>query len=131
MTLEQVKALTDDEIRIKVAELMGWERFPDKDMPFGHTYWARFEHGHFKKDTTEHGNKLPDWPRDLNACSEMEKTLWHTPEMWLNYVNLLQTRKDYDNGAACAWVSATARQRCEAFILTREEVRKKGKTNDT
>lgn len=128
MTLEQVKVLTDEELRIKVAELLGWQCIVSEEISDGMDLVGFSPDGTF--DTAVNAGEyrgygslgyrfvLPNFTKDLNECHEMEKALWSAPDRWLKYVDLLQTRKDYENGAACAWVSATARQRCEAFILT-------------
>lgn len=77
-------------------------------------------------------NGLPDYPNDLNACHEMEKTL--NPVQWNLYTSVLEhvTRKPesaiFKDGTwmdinpsrliDALLVHATARQRCEAFLKT-------------
>ena len=117
MTLEQVKAMTDDEIRIKVSELLEW-----KNIRVDRAYFDHYDDtGLVATNEVGYTLPLPDYPQDLNACHDMEKTLMdYEADTYIEWLNKM-------------WCDfrATARQRCEAFILTREEVRKKGKTNDT
>ena len=100
MTPEQITALTDDEIRLKVAELLGWadiDDFTETGMdPRSQRVWD-----------------IPDFPRDLNACHEMEKTLSLGEKCY--YVDLLQGKM-----GSLEWGFATARQRCESFIAVKE-----------
>ena len=117
MTYAQVKALTDEEIRIKVAELLGW-------VSNGAGAWHKdgavrklvFEDGEGRfRDT----HPLPNYPRDLNACHEFEKTL--ADGQWTLYTDMLTpVDTHYVQRRHCA--HATARQRCEAFIIAKEEV---------
>ena len=92
MTSEEYDKLKDEEIRIKVAELRGCRQ-------------KRFH---------------PDYLNDLNACHEFEKLLdvdIDSPDSpryryadWLYRVTPNDTQP----------FRATARQRCKAFVLTRE-----------
>ena len=104
MTLEQVKQLSDDEIRIKVAELLWWYIADAKNglgVAHGQAIWP-----HTVKP-------LPNYPQDLNACHEMEKTLSLGEKCY--YVDLLQGKM-----GSLEWGFATARQRCESFIAVKE-----------
>lgn len=96
--------MTNDEIRIKVAEAMG----------FTNTSFVCWR-GHL--DGYE--RRIPNYPEDLNACAEFEATL--TDDEWTDYLNQLYFitfkvgAKDRDRQA----VSATARQRCLAYLKTK------------
>ena len=95
--------MTDEEIRIKVTELLGWYIADAKNglgVAHGQAIWP-----HTVKP-------LPNYPQDLNACHEMEKAMGHGEQWW--YVGLLQGK------LGDLWGFATARQRCEAFIKTME-----------
>ncbi len=132
--------LTDEEIRIKVAEAYGWVK-----QPFSGAYWseqyvkgklpsiynkkARIEGRDFfvrsKKD-------LPNYPLDLNACAEFEKTL-NIGEA-IAYVKALDEILRRENNANGTWeiycarsekdvlyrlfpfVTAKPKQRCIAYL---------------
>ena len=100
--------LTDEEIRIKVAEAMGW-----KVNPVVHNLGIhpQLQRGH---------HILPDYPADLSACAEFEKSL--TDEEHLRYRvrlwNVVITEGDETTWDR-QFISATARQRCIAFLKTK------------
>ena len=114
MTTQEVQALTDEEIRVKVAELQGWEnvhRF-NKWQEGGPASCKDGDLvGDFNGRTRCH---LPNYPADLNACHEVEKML--TNEQWPAYSSTLwritnQAPSNYE-------CHASARQRCEALLIT-------------
>lgn len=97
--------LTNEEIRIKVAEAHGTMR------------WS------YALPTKCIGASVPNYPEDLNACAEFEATLTDD-ELW-EYSKLLMDYRQAANGFPLASRSevlklqkATARQRCIAFIKT-------------
>lgn len=100
--------MTDEELRVKVAELAGWLQpnhapgliwMPDKDRP-----------GRMKE---------VDPLADLNAMHEIEKTLSEDDaHEYKNNLSLLKEEPEYP--AACYWFHATAHQRCIAFVKTME-----------
>jgi hypothetical protein len=110
MTLEQVKALADEELRIKVAELLGW-----RNIRIDFSYFDyQDDTGLIANDKIGYTLPLPDYPRDLNACHEMENSsldFKQSPKYneWL-----------FEIACREGWhpERATARQRCEAFVLT-------------
>ena len=112
MCAEDIKALTDKELRIKVAELLGWKNI--------RVDWDYFDYqddtGLVATNEIGYTLPLPDYPQDLNACADMEKSLIHTPDesTWSEY------REHLVGMLGKEWGFATARQRCEAFILTME-----------
>ena len=104
--------MTDQEIRIAVAEELGWINTPDGwyDSINRRTFpWI--------------GNhNLPDYSHDLNACREMEMTLVLIEDLNYEAELSLIARRDY----VFIW-GTTARQRCEAFLRVRGKWRE-GKT---
>jgi len=58
VTLEEVKAMPDDILRIAVAELDGWHDVKIRDG------WC---YGYRTPDQDEEGKSVPDYPHDLNA----------------------------------------------------------------
>lgn len=115
--------MTPERIRIKVAEAMGWTG------PFVEREWLR-EYGPEGEDVWGkcvgtnpqwERDQVPNYPFDLNACAEFEKTLY--PDRAEHYYNTLRaviTNNEYHgvmegyNG----WfmLHATALQRCEAYL---------------
>jgi len=102
--------MTPQEMRIAIAEACGWVPLPmgeiwrDKD-----GYFARADGkpGHFN---------VPDYPADLNAMHEAEKTL--TPDQQIDYLAQLfdlAFAGDQNPDTFMGQVCATALQRAEAF----------------
>lgn len=121
-TTTDPETLTDDQIRVAIAERMGWS-FDwtgagchvgphggyDEEHP---TDWFAREQDQTTGDfLTMVG--VPNYPADLNAMHEAEKVM--TPEQWCAYATLLfmgvDTSKQYT-------FAATARQRSIAFLRT-------------
>lgn len=104
------------ELRVKVAELCGWK--PAAPGVTGELRW-QFEPG----GCFCYINALPDYPNDLNACHEFEKAMFggHRGAYFYNLGEILgqtvQPQGWYD-----AWIlgTATAEQRCRAFVATME-----------
>lgn len=116
--------MSDDEIRVAIAEKLNWVR---KESPRGVWYWYE-QGGKFFPAGAKPAYKLPDFPNDLNACHEFEKSL--TAVQWNLYTHFIEvvTRGDIVSWLpgwmdinpsrlidACL-VHSTARQRCEAFL---------------
>ena len=116
MTLEEVKALSDEELRIRVAELLGWLEI-ENDMVVLNVYELRG----LTPDNTHISHErwrisIPQYPKDLNACHEMEKTM--TAEQCRAYDKLLNMYQADAYIVADSWRwHASARQRCESFVL--------------
>ncbi len=122
-TLHNAVNLTDEEIRIKVAESRGWNPSSlvkgkwchDSNMVMAkngaYSVWVGID-------------SLPNYPESLDACAEFEATL--TDEEWLDYIGYLA---DDVLGYSCSmnpsWsltrklLEATARQRCLAYLKTK------------
>lgn len=97
--------MNDQEINIAIAEACGWTV-------------RRVGSGLIGKPKSEQGplDELPDWANDLNALHEAEKML--PDEVRMNYRFQLQrvVSRTYEENS---WlISATARQRAEAFLRT-------------
>lgn len=116
--------LTDEEIRIKVAESLGWVQIWKRQC--GHNLGApgAFDWvGREKPGGVEY--ILPNYPADLNACAEFEATL--TDEELSLYGHELGRQTEcmqWYNGYISAFgitviARATARQRCLAYLKTK------------
>jgi hypothetical protein len=122
MTVDEVKHLSDDELRIKVAELCGWKNIepyrPNGCQLFKDLFGLHI--GMF--------GRLPDYPNDLNAMHEAEKLLITCPR--LDSTDTIKGRTDWYSSDLMRVMGgarrsslfsishATARQRAEAFVLT-------------
>jgi len=127
MKLEEVKALSDNELRIRVAELLGWSDV-ENDMIVLYVHELRGmtpDQTHLSYERWR--IKVPNYPRDLNACHEMEETLPDRDSMLFRWQwNLKDVVLGPERLRSEVWRNAqmfhaTARQRCEAFVLAMEE----------
>lgn len=111
--------LTDEEIRIKVAESLGykdletkWEKYHQWECPDGRVRFGTI---------ADKYACLPNYPESLDACAEFEATL--TEEEWETYADYLLWSEDepgHSNYTACKiGCSATPRQRCLAYLKTK------------
>lgn len=129
MTLDQIQALTDEEIRFRVAEILGTHTVTVTVtfMPFdgGKMTHVTDKRGRIRairqmNDGPRVEEYPPDWiappnyPADLNACREMAMTL--SGFELRNYRQQLDMICGNDIEAPIAAIDATARQRCEAFL---------------
>lgn len=103
MNIEEVKVLSGQELRIKVAELCRWKCVHRSGS------WII---GWTDKPSME--VEIPDYCEDLNAMHEAEKVIV-TPKQHSKYIQGLCML----HGAKHVYM-ATARQRAEAFVLTME-----------
>lgn len=134
-TIEELSKLSHDQLCIECAKSHhGW-------VDFDFLYWCEEEidpkwegrrlHGATSQEN--HWHLVPDYPVDLNAMHEAEKTL--TEQQRADYADELFHLTDpvYQIGVTddgdpdlatdmCKWLTATARQRCMAFILTKSRV---------
>ena len=129
MTHEEVSKLTDEEIRIKVAELCGYHIYVENKegwaflcAPNGDRLSDSY---HPACRTTMWLKFVPNYPQDLNACHAMEKCL--TDEQWGKYtahlLDIVSEHIDKENARlrSVCYCSATARRRCNAFVMTMTE----------
>lgn len=110
MKSNEVKNLSDNELRIKVAELIGYVDIVKSDTNCYGEAWDGYEgalHG-LPRD-------IPDYCHDLNAMHEAERCLG-VDNIGI-YEMHLSNIAGGGYGIAVCW-GATARQRAEAFILT-------------
>ena len=163
MTTEQVKELSDEQIRIKVAELLGWVAWKAGDPFLVGQIFADTKFNGYKRKVTHIYNEgvalnvgesplyeskrfgvgcefepingwhspkgewvltPPNFPINLNACHEMEKVVRKDHEYTGWYLDALKNILDSHNhqhSCKVYTIFATARQRCEAFILTMDK----------
>lgn len=121
-------SLTPEAMRVKIAEACGWtdictqctDSFERYVHPANRQFTLRGNPP--KPRTTAYRISIPDYCNDLNACHEMEKVLT-SRQRCLFEAEILQIttgkdRFDYDRGDLIAVITATAEQRCRAFIAT-------------
>lgn len=105
--------MTNVEINIAIAQLCGWKRVPLLMNPH---FWIHYP----SEKQCRHDEALPDYCKDLNAMHEAENKLSNQQHRkfrkHLNYI--LFERGMTISCATRKLVSATARQRAEAFLLT-------------
>lgn len=145
MTLAELQAMTDDEIRVRVAEVMGWKFqqvhkyisgpswevtsptgvvIGSREFPFRSSHGPDSNHIPLKAKT-DSCYLLPNWPASLDACAEFERGLTdeeyerYSTDLW-RLVNGDQPRQE-SAPIRCerAYLSAKARHRCEAFLMTK------------
>jgi hypothetical protein len=113
--------MTDNDLRIKVAKLLGWTRIgPGYDCVNGRQVDVLVGYTP-KDDPNDRVTVIPDYPNDLNACHEFEGTL--TAKQCAVYESALiyiWKRGKMHCPADGMQFHATARQRCEAFVETME-----------
>lgn len=120
MKAEDVKAMSDEELRVKVAQLDGWKSEVDsRDLTCICVTWT-------KGNKVVPGNgHLPDYPQDLNSMHEAEKVLKKgltgTRNQKSTYRLVLYRILQAAGEDAVEWGHATARQRAEAFVLAMED----------
>jgi len=112
MTEIEVKKLTDEELRIKVAELRGWKFYSS------HSYWMEPGTGYQIARTV---NELPNYSQDLNAMHSAEFFL--SDGQFAVYMSILRGNADElkfmsQHVGQMRLTKATAREKAEAFVLT-------------
>ena len=111
--------MTNDEIRIAVAQARGWrwKIYNDGNLD---AVWSPGPNGKWEGSFVEFLEGLPNYPVDLNAMHEAEKTL----DNWPDYLHHLccvicgDSDEPYNQDATTIFcmVKATAIQRAEAFL---------------
>lgn len=102
--------MTPEQQRIKIAEACGWKAVK-RGKWFGRVVWW------YRKGKVEiPESQLPDYLNDLNAMHEAEKFL--TNDQWLDYDLELMVVTNCDDIVQKKRISATAKQRAEAFRRT-------------
>jgi hypothetical protein len=117
--------MTDQELRIKVAELVGLT-----DIRMG--MYEECEHCSplqetlICTDSVGYRIPVPAYEEDLNAMHEAEEQStifqsWRDTERWLRFLSLATIGRACESEPDCAFVlRATARQRAEAFVKAME-----------
>jgi hypothetical protein len=110
--------MTTEQIRIAVAEEMGWTNLTS-DGAYGHKEELCGKSG---RCTT------PNYPADLNSCAEMRKSL--TKEEREKYAEYLleETQAEDDRPLDIAWSSAdaTALMHCRVYLRVKGKWAEKG-----
>jgi len=109
--------MTQEEKRIKIAEMCGWKIGPPLISPSGELINAHYSESW----------RLPDYFSDLNACHEMEKVFGDNKDLWKKYSDcLMRLTQDeridifYSDAVSARYRSsgASAFKRAEAFGKT-------------
>lgn len=115
-TSEQSNEETDESLRIKVAELCGWNnpRFINGKLVMD------FHYKHLGVQDCSTFDYVPDYPNDLNAMHEAEKAknLGIMGAPLFNKFELELAEICFQEGKRRSIIHATARQRAEAFVKT-------------
>ena len=114
-TLQELEALPDDELRVMLAELEGWQRLATPEP----LLWKRdgithvVGHADWRGPDTrlKQTEDIPNFCGDLNACHEVEMRLKND----CDYVAHL---REVVGNEAIDMIFAAARQRTIALILT-------------
>ena len=113
MTLEEARMLTDEELRVKVAELCGWKRTEDMSDPgCPIVFWERGK-------VAPGVGQLPFYSQDLNAMHEAEGRMKREEQRV--YTKLLHPKYVENLSADWCLLHATARSRAEAFVAAMGE----------
>ncbi len=110
--------MTNDQIRIAIAELRGWKYIDNvygepsrPDMQYRAGMWHLFENG----DIKESGD-LPNYPEDLNACRE---AVMSKPKIFRERFQILLTQRA--NSKNLLIVELTALDWSEVFLDSERE----------
>lgn len=115
MTLEEVRKLTRDEKRIRVANIRGWEKVEEQSSPWNNVWKLN---GKIQKEPP------PLYAVRVEPMLEIEREFLTTTNLQARYINTLkEVSFDPSWMLADGWaVFATAEQRAEAFILVMTEL---------
>lgn len=107
----KTEILTADQIRIRIAKLCGWKEIRKQQSlgSPGLTYGLN--------PRTAGISVIPDYPNDLNCCAEFEKTLTHKERE--EFISALRRIATSSSSSHWNCATATARQRCIAFLKTK------------
>jgi hypothetical protein len=106
--------LTDEEINVRVAEVLGWRMEKDVSewMPPLELTWY-----YAPGSSQRQAYPSPDYASSLDACAEFEATL--TDQDWIKYVEAVCSHfgtSRYVHGYGDLTISASAKARCLAFL---------------
>lgn len=111
-TMTTPEEMTPEELRVKVAGLCGWTE--TAGCPTGRTYAGKNRQGLV--------NLIPDYVHDLNACHSFEMSMGEEHEQYILELKRICRSAWFKNPKRLHpyTESATATQRCIAFIRTME-----------
>ena len=131
MKLQEIQAMSDEEIRVKIAELVGTHTVTVLPLDGGTMTHVTDEKGRIRQirqmddgpraeSYPRDWTALPNYPADLNACHGFARGGDDYARYCHNVRKIVAIEED------CKWpksngINATARQRCEALILTLSE----------
>jgi hypothetical protein len=117
--------MTNEQIRIKIAESLGWTEIAMNGL------YDQYE-GLKPKGNYRNRNdwlRLPDYPEDLNACAEMEKSLGSLRPLYDVLLIELTSEGEFDHNKipivemhyvdALTGIHATAAQKCRAYVAVK------------
>jgi hypothetical protein len=119
MNLKQIQALSNKELNVRVAELLGWKSAM-LNVGVHHEKvlcWRSPTSMWMTEGDGSYG--MPNWCENLNAMHEAENNLTGPQQgVFGDHLDWIAQK----NGAPLRWMwNATARQRAEAFVLTMKE----------
>lgn len=112
--MKDYSKLDDNALRVEVSKALGWTELEN---------WSMLGLVGINPANRCPGQRVPDFPRDLNACHEFEKALENQDSCWKYEEQLAkqvdETGIDAKTPAASFFLwHATARQRCIALLMT-------------
>jgi hypothetical protein len=110
--------MTDMELRIRIAELVGWRECKPKGSGFEGSGTFEDDASGLRPEDGLH-RKLPHYDSDLNATHELENLM--TEEQKYRYDTVLENRTKYHTEPPRWRWNATARQRAEAYVKVMEQ----------
>jgi hypothetical protein len=114
MTIDEVDRMSGDELRQRIAGLLGWRKIEKESSP-----WNNVWELNGKRTVGLLNTAPPLYHSDLNAIYEAERTLLVTVELQERYISRLKQLSFCEWTKADGWaVFATCRQRAEALVLT-------------
>lgn len=131
MTLSESASLTPEQLRVAVAERLGWTKgpvTPEQSALYGlpRNSLAWFPPGKSEWEELD----SPDYPNDREACEEFEKVIdtWDmdTRSKWMDFLALTCAWPETKNAADLRFETqyltarASATQRCRAFLAVTE-----------
>ena len=125
MTLNQVQKMTDEKIRLKMAELCGWTEICKDRIGTDDGGWEDLRWSGKKQKEDLCWQPIPLYTSDLNDMHEAERGCLTTVALQEEYVRILRDvswEKPWvkADGWACF---ATAKQRAEAFLMLMDGVK--------
>lgn len=123
MSVEELQTKSDEDLRVMCVELCGWE-ITSLLTYNGNSVWRKGDEKAAVKwcgvDVRDGIKPMPNYPSDLNAMHEAEKTLPdHDGAGSIHHYRII-LMEVCDTGSA---ITATARQRCIAFICVKQSTK--------